>query len=319
MNAPSPAGDSLVRLAAVICTRSCPPGTADAVRSVLNGSTAPCLLIVVDQSASVGRDPLAEFADDARLVRIRSDRPGLSHARNIGAAAARQAGAQFVAFTDDDCTAAHSWIESLANTFAAHPEVAMIFGSTSRPAQHASAGVIPSYVPRSAALYRGIVSKPKVEGMGASMAIRLDAWSAVGGFDECLGAGTPLASADDNDMCMRLLHAGLVVAETPRAVVVHHGARHDGAIEVTVAGYMRGTGAACAKMMRLCGCAAIRPLAAIAWRWMRGKSAVDVGTRPGRWLRLRHFLGGAAVGFSMALDARTGRFIPHGAAPQPAA
>lgn len=319
MNAPSSAGASRDGTAVVICTRYCPPGVADAVRSALGASPGPRVVVVVDQSDPSVEDRLAEFAHDSRVVRIRSDARGLSCARNIGTSAARSAGAAIVAYTDDDCTVAEGWLGALADALGSARDVALVFGSTFPAPTSCPNDVIPSYIPRHEALYRGLASKPRVEGMGACMAIRTDAWSAIGGFDECLGAGTPLASADEHDVCIRLLRAGYAVAETPRAAVVHHGARHRGSVEEMVAGYMRGTGAASAKMARLCGPSAIRPLAAIAWRWMCGGSAVNIGPAPRRWHRLRHFLRGASVGLTMPIDPGTGRFIARGHAGRAAA
>lgn len=309
MSLPLSEGVSRDGLAVVICTRWCPLGAADAVRSALCTSPGPAVVVVVDQSGPSGEDPLAEFAHDSRVIRIRSDAHGLSRARNIGTSAALSAGAAIVAYTDDDCTVAEGWLGALADALGSARDVALVFGSTLPAPTDCFTDVIPSYMPQRAALYRGLSSKPRVEGMGACMAVRADAWSAVGGFDECLGAGTPLASADENDLCTRLLRAGYSVAEAPSAEVVHHGVRHRGSVEEMVAGYMRGTGAASAKMLRLCGPSAIRPLAAIAWRWLRGGSAVNVGPVSRRWWRLRHFLQGASIGLTMPLDPGTGRFL----------
>ena len=314
MSTPPPAAASPGGPAVVICTRLCPRGTADAVRSALATSVSPTAIFVVDQSDPPEFDTLAEFSGDSRVVRLRSNVQGLSHARNIGTNAALRIGATIVAYTDDDCTVKEGWLGALADALSAASDAALVFGSTLPAHTGCAHEVIPSYVPHRHAVYRGLRSKPLVEGMGACMAIRTDAWRAIGGFDECLGAGTPLASADENDVCFRLLHAGYAVAQTPLAEVIHHGARHRGSADEMVAGYMRGTGAASAKMLRLCGLSAIRPLAAIGWRWLRGGSAVNVGPVPRRWHRLRHFLRGASIGLTMPIEPSTGRFISRGKA-----
>lgn len=318
MASPSSADASRDGTAVVICTRYCPPGAADAVRSALGTSPGPRFIVVVDQSDPAGDDALAEFAHDSRVIRVRSDSRGLSCARNIGTSIALSEGAAMVAYTDDDCTVETGWLGALADAMGSASDVGLVFGSTVPATTACPTDVIPSYMPRHQSLYRGLSSKPRVEGMGACMAVRADAWSAIGGFDEYLGAGTPLCSADENDLCIRLLRAGYAVAETPRAEVLHHGVRHRGSVEEMVGGYMRGTGAASAKMLRLCGPSAIRPLAAIAWRWLRGGSAVNIGPAPRRWHRLLHFLLGASVGLTMPLDPRTGRFIARGQARQAA-
>lgn len=303
-------------LAVVICTRTCPLHVAALVRSVLMDSPSPGTLVVVDQSVVRGHGSLDEFAHDGRVIHLHDRGAGLARARNIGTEAAASAGARLVAFTDDDCTPVAGWLGALARPLLADQDVGLVFGRTVPGLPDRSDGVISSYSPPCEGIYRGIASKPRVEGMGACMAIRADAWRSVGGFDECLGAGTALASADENDLCIRLLREGFAVAETPRAEVVHHGVRHGDSVGEMVAGYMRGTGAASAKMVRLCGCASIRPLSAIAYRWLRGGAAVNTGPELRRWHRLSHFLRGASIGFTMALDPRTGRFMPPGSAPQ---
>jgi GT2 family glycosyltransferase len=308
MHAPSLADSSQAILAVVICTRSCPSNMGPLVRSALTNFARHGMVIVVDQSAASEGNGPADFAHDSRVVHVRDRGVGLARARNIGTAKAMSAGATFVAFTDDDCTPTSGWLDALVQSLRTDPGVGLVFGRTIPGPLAGPDAVIPSYSPPREALYRGLASKPRVEGMGACMAIRVDAWRSVGGFDECLGAGTALASADENDLCMRLLRAGFAVAETPHAAVVHHGVRHGRSVDDMVAGYMRGTGAASAKMVRLCGHSSVRPLAAIAWRWLCGGTAVDTGPATRRWQRLRHFLRGAAIGLTMPLDRRTGRF-----------
>ena len=47
----------------------------------------------------------------------------------------------------------------------------------------------------------------------------------LGGYDERLGAGGRFASADDNDMGLRLLDAGCEVRHVPEAIVLHRAWR----------------------------------------------------------------------------------------------
>ena len=205
--------------------------------------------------------------------------------------AAAAAGASFVAYTDDDCTVSPAWLSGFAATFAMAGDVALVFGTTRAAGHDAESGMIPAYVVPRDAILRGLGAKHHAEGMGACMAVRNKALLDVGGFDDRLGAGTPLAAAEENDLSVRMLLAGYAVAETPDAEVIHHGFRDRSAAVSLQAGYMRGTGAATAKMVRLGGVSALRPLAAM-----------------GR--RLRSFLEGAVDGWSSALDRRSGRFLP---------
>jgi GT2 family glycosyltransferase len=310
---PSDRGPS--SLALVVCTRSYPPHVSTLVRAVLSDLSGPATVVVVDQADECRRRGVDEFLQDHRVFNVHDRGVGLARARNLGMETAAATGARFVAFTDDDCTPTPGWLGALARPLLADPTVGIVFGRTVPALPTPADGVIPHYSPACEAVYRGMASKALVHGMGACMAVRVDAWRMVGGFDECLGAGTTLASADENDLCTRLLRAGFAAAETSRAVVVHHGVRHGDAADAVVAGYMRGTGAASAKMLRLCGWSSVRPLAAMACRWLRGGVAVDMGPRPRRWHRLRHFLRGASIGFTRAIEPRTGRFTAGGRTP----
>lgn len=294
--------------AVVVCTSHAPAGVVITVRSALDSLPTPELVIVVDQSEVRVDDPLAEFRADPRFVRIRMSERGLSRARNVGIAAAEAAGLHFVALTDDDCKPLGNWLAGFAVAFAEDSRVALIFGTT-RPADHdRRRGLIPGYIVHAPSAYEGLRSKPRIEGMGACMALRSVAWRQIGGFDESLGAGTPLAAAEENDLSARLLLAGYVVSETPDAEVLHFGFRDAASVDSLVAGYMRGSGAATAKMIRLAGTSAIGPVASIGWRWLGGKPGVDMGTFTSRWFRLRSFFEGFVVGWTASIDPRSGRF-----------
>lgn len=296
--------------AVVICTLQRPRTTADAVHSALAARPGPLAVIVIDQAAPGGDDPLAQFTTDSRFLRVPFAGRGLARARNIGMATAEAAGAEIVVFTDDDCIAEPGWLGGFGRVFAAHPDVGLAFGST-RPAAHdRAAGTIPGYVVRKTAVHRGIAAKSDVEAMGACMAVRAEHWRRIGGFDDWFGAGSSLASADENEFSIRMLAQGFSVAETTEAAVVHHGLRPRAAVGPMIAGYMRGSGAATAKMLRLGGLRGLVPLTAIGRRWLGGDSPVTVDFLPSRTARLTSFLRGMAVGFRAPLDRSTGRFVP---------
>lgn len=302
--------DRLGHVAAVLCTRHRPLGAREALASILATRPAPALVVVVDQADPDSADPLREFDGRPDVVRIQHRGTGLSRARNVAAAAAEARGATILAYTDDDCTVEIGWLAGLAAAFDTAGDVALVFGTTQAADHDQERGVIPAYVATRAAVHRGLSSKPRTEGMGACMAIRVDAWRAIGGFDDRLGPGTSLAAADENDLSIRLLHAGFAVAETPDAVVLHRGYRTGDDAAALLAGYMRGSGAAVAKMVRLGGARTMQPLVAIATRWLLGRSSVRMGNLPPRRVRLRNFLEGARLGWTWNLDPRTGRFLP---------
>jgi GT2 family glycosyltransferase len=301
-------------IVAVICTRSCPPMVADSVRAILADTRLPLRVIVVQQGDAPHDDPLAELESDPRLLKLHHGGVGLSRARNAGMAAAEAAGAFAVAFTDDDCVPQPGWIAELVAPFARFRQVGIVYGSTMAASHEPSLGCIPAYVIHERAIVRGIGSKAKVEGMGACMAVRVETWRRLKGFDDWLGAGTNLASAEENDFCSRALLAGYSVVETPSARVMHHGLRARGELADLIAGYMRGSGAAMAKMLRLGGAHTIPCFATTAGRWLGGRSAINVPMGSHRWLRFRAFLAGFLTGLCTPLDRDSGRFRPFRAA-----
>jgi len=304
-------GTMAYRSAAVICTRRRPPMVADAVRAILAGSPGPDHVIVVDQSAGGQGIPPAEFQHEPRVVWYAHSGVGLSRGRNVGMAIAEAAGAHVVAFTDDDCVPQAGWIAHFTAVLEQSQEVGLTYGST-KPASHdGEQGCIPASIVRRSARHRGIASKGAIEGMGACMAVRVDAWRAIGGFDDWLGAGTDLASAEDNDFCIRMLLAGFVVAETPLAAVIHHGFRSHGELDHLIAGYMRGSGAVMAKSLRLGGALALPCLAAASVRWIRGTFGVDLPVSPRRGPRLQAFWEGFRTGLTSPIERRSGRFLPY--------
>jgi len=315
MDSRSPTPDILPHVAVVICTRHRPPSVADTVRSALESRPAASRVIVVDQADADTADPLAEFDGLARFIRIRHDAVGLSRGRNIGTAVAATAGATIVAYTDDDCVAQPSWLSGFDKAFAGAADVAAVFGTVRAAAYDRTTGIIPAYEVREATILRGLANKPRAEGIGACMAVRVDAWRQLDGFDDWLGAGASLASGEDTDLIVRLLHAGFAVAETPATEVIHHGFRDWPSCRPLVAGYMRGIGAVNAKMIRLAGIRGLAPLATLGRRWLAGRPVVDLNHLPPRWFRLRRFLEGATAGWRLPIDRRSGRFLPvHGRA-----
>jgi len=294
-------------IAVVLCTRHRPPGVKRALDSILAVQPASGLIVIVDQADSSLFDHLQEFDGRPEVLRIHDKGTGLARARNIGTEAA---GASIVAYTDDDCTVDPKWLVGLNSAFALAPDVALVFGTTKAADHDREQGTIPSYMVSKNAIHRGLASKPHIEGMGACMAVRIDAWRSVGGFDDRLGAGTPLAAAEENDLSLRLLLAGFEVAETPAAEVLHHGFRDRFDASALMAGYMRGSGAATAKMVRLGGVDAILASAAIGKRWLSGRSGIKIGHLPPRWIRLASFIEGVTAGIKMEIDPATGRFLP---------
>jgi glycosyltransferase involved in cell wall biosynthesis len=301
--------DSAPAISVVIGTRNRSRDIGRAVGSILGSAYPRFEVIVVDQSDDTAtRDALSALTAAGRVRLVPDERRGLAEARNLGIA---QATGDIIAETDDDCEVAPDWLQRIADAFVADPMVGVVFGCVHAAPYDHDAGFLPAYEVRQAATRHGLGEKAKVEGIGACMAVRRSVWADIGGFDELLGAGAPFRAGEDTDFMMRALLRGYSVSETPDVGVVHYGFRPWEEGRRLIADYMFGLGATNAKMLRLGKARAIKPLAALAWRWMAGQPVVDLNHLPPRLLRLGAFLRGMRAGFTTPLDPATGRFAPR--------
>jgi len=172
-------------------------------------------VIVVDDGSS---PPLPATAG---ALLIRHDRPlGPAAARNAGW---RQAATALIAFVDADCEPEPGWLEALLPQFA-DPTVAGVAPRiVSRAALGAPAWLV-DYESQRSPLDRGR-HEARVRPGGpvpyvpsATLLVRTDALSAVGGFDERLRFG------EDVDLVWRLVEAGWTLRYEP-AVTVRHPTR----------------------------------------------------------------------------------------------
>lgn len=155
-----------------------------------------------------------------------ADRPGLSLARNLGAAAARGA---WLAYIDDDAVPDPGWAAAIA-TAAASPPVPAVLGGLIRPAWEAP---LPAWWPprllgvltileHDRAGTVGHDLPPRVEPYGANFIIRADALARLGGFPEGLGrVGRNLLSGEESLVVQRLRGLGESVRYDPAIAVTH--------------------------------------------------------------------------------------------------
>jgi glycosyltransferase involved in cell wall biosynthesis len=292
---PAETGRDAVRddVSVVICTRDRPAGVLMAVRSVLRDAPRADV-VVIDQSQGDQTQFLLAGEPGLATVRVIHSPPrGLAAARNTGVSSCH---GTMIAFTDDDCEVVPGWLAAMRAAFLPDERIGMVFGSVVAPEYDRGAGFVPAYQVPSFLVAHGLAQKTRIEGMGACMAVRRNAWEALSGFDEALGSGATFRAGEDSDFAMRALVGGWLVAETPEARVVHHGFRTWDQGHDLIAGYMYGLGATNMKMLRLGGWRAIRPLSTLAWRWLAGSPVVDLNHVPPRMPRLASFLRGAAHG-----------------------
>jgi glycosyltransferase involved in cell wall biosynthesis len=232
----------------LVCTSNRPDSLLRAVRSLLTTRDADFELIVIDQSNGLeSQRALSDAIADPRLRYVRVQPQGKGAALNEGL---RQARAEIVVCTDDDCEVPSGWISAMATTLVEQPTAAVAFCNIVAPPCDWTAGYIPTYERRENRLLRSLIDTCTGHGMGAGMALRRDVVQEWGGFDEQVGPGARFPSGDDWDIAHRALLKGWHVYETVDLRVLHHGFR---TLEQG-RGHMHrdwfGIGAVCAKPIR---------------------------------------------------------------------
>jgi glycosyltransferase involved in cell wall biosynthesis len=285
----------------VIPTRNRGAQAAEAAQAVLR-DPGDFELVVIDQSTNEETaNALRPLAGDSRLRVVRSDRKGLSVARNTGVAEAR---APIVAFTDDDCRPEAGWPTAMLRVFQEDPEASLVFGRVRLPPEVGSIGYAASFEPTQRVIHGGIPLPSVSLGVGANFAIRREVHEALGGFDPFLGPGTPhfRAGGEETDLLIRALHRGYRVVNAPECDVLHLGVRVGADIRKLAVGYQLGTGAAFGKLARLTGPTGLRDLTR--WAAFYASSIVSdvVHLRRPRPGVLCYFIAGAAMTFRYGID-----------------
>jgi len=210
------------------------------------------VVLVDNRTALPAIDPLPGLLARHPHVRcVREPRPGISAARNAGAAATD---ADVVAFTDDDVAVDPGWVSALADRFARYPDELAVTGlvvpaeleTTAQLQYEAHYGgfggtrtfdaVRISGSGRSglAVVGHGDDRQPETMpvygvgayGAGANMAFRRRELLARGGFDLHLGTGTPARGGEDLAALVDVLWSGGTIGYEP-AALVHHTHRRD--------------------------------------------------------------------------------------------
>jgi glycosyltransferase involved in cell wall biosynthesis len=224
-----------VSVSVVVCTRnraSALPPCLDSLKRLEHDTLD---FIVVDNSPTDDstRDLVAKMAsEDSRFQYVCEMLPGLSHARNRGLA---HTTSEIIAYTDDDVRVDPLWIKGLLRGFGRRADVGCVTGmvasaSLELPVEQYFDGRVGWSSNCEPVIYdarRGAVGTalyPYAGGMfgtGANFAVRSALLREIGGFDECLGAGSPCDGGEDFDIFVRLVRAGHSIAYEPAALVWH--------------------------------------------------------------------------------------------------
>jgi len=242
-------------LAIVVCSRDRPQRLRDCLGAVVE-QAADEILVVDSASATPAT---ASVAAEFGLRTVRVDAPGLARARN---AAMRATTASIVAFTDDDCMPKPDWSKAITSRFAKSAaegeRIGFMAGRVVADGEGQPVSVLLGAVPRR---YAGGDDASYI-GHGANLAVARECWEALNGFDELLGVGAALRSAEDTDLMWRALREGWIGHFDPHAVVSHMQWRGRGGALRASFGYGVGAGALRSKVGRMGGHQAARRFAA---------------------------------------------------------
>ena len=171
-------------------------------------------VIVVDDGSSQAVAGVVErYQDLLCLQYIYQENQGPAAARNNGA---RQANGRFLAFTDDDCAPASTWLQQLAIQLMKEPQ--KMVGGYTRNALPRNPFSITSqllidylyhYYNRTESRARFFTSN--------NFAVATELFWQVGGFAETM----PLAAGEDREICDRWLDHNFGMIYLPRAVIYH--------------------------------------------------------------------------------------------------
>ncbi len=186
--------------------------------SLQDAGDGDCECIVVDQNPDDRLLPIiAAWADRIAIRHLRSS-PGLSHARNVGLAAAT---GELLAFPDDDCWYSPCLLREVRSFFAANPRYALLSAGVRDESGTLSGN---RWVRDKCELATANLFRTSV---GMALFVRRGGGTGSFRFDESLGvgAGTRFGSGEDTDYVFRLLEAGLK-GRLDRSFTVYHS-RHD--------------------------------------------------------------------------------------------
>lgn len=278
----------------IIATRGRPAQLRESVAGILSGSYPNVEVVIVDNSPRGDAAPTvgALRSADERVRYVWEPVPGISRARNEGAA---RANGEVLAFTDDDVLISRQWVSALVATLSSPPIPACVTGL-----------IVPAELETSPQLWMWMASglnkgyrrrvfdahaadlpdlfpfRVGVYGSGANLAIRADAYRALGGFDEALGTGTRARGGEDLDLFLRLILAGQPLVYEPAAYLRHQdGRRFDDAIAQR-AGYGTGLAAVLTKHLMSGSAGALVRLAPRALRYLLSpRSPKNAGKQAG--------------------------------------
>jgi succinoglycan biosynthesis protein ExoM len=208
-----------------VCTNRHPGAVREALAALEQQVPREALALVTSGLSAAGQ---AAHSEAFGGLVLGEPRPGLSRARNRALAWAAEAGADALAFVDDDAVVEPGWWEALGRRWAEAPEEVACIGGPIRPRYSVSP---PAWFSDGIAhtltlLDRGSEVRdldPDLEAVyGANISFRVEPLRLVGGFDPALGhAGARVFFAEEDEAQRALVRLGYRVRYVPDAAVLH--------------------------------------------------------------------------------------------------
>lgn len=242
-NSPMSSGDiASCEYSIVIATRNRPEDLERCLFSVLASPRRDLEVLVADQSDTAETEDIVLACADPRVRYLHLDEPGKERAQNAAVSVAR---ARAIAFTDDDCTVSPAWIDDLESALRRFPTAMVVYGAVEAANHDEHELFIPTFDPPSERLIRRALFPAHQCGIGANMAVRREAFEALGGFEIEMGPGSPYRSGGDWELAFRALRCRMHVLQSPQISLVHHGSRRydDGSVRRLIFNNYYGIGA----------------------------------------------------------------------------
>ena len=238
------------------------------VRAILADRALDVAVYVIDQSAGFETfSALRQFAHDPRLHYFRTNTTGVAAARNIAIAVTDS---PWLLFTDDDCEPDPNWVRDMVRLGESSSGPVAIFGPMrphrliDRP-QERRGGMIPSWVPLGPASIRGHAGLC-LGGVTANVALNREAIELTGWFNEALGRGSAVNSAEDYEYAVRLLAAGGTIRHVLSPSVRHMSVVPRARIRESLRTDLRGSGRMLGWLVRGRNMHAAGQLARFVWK-----------------------------------------------------
>jgi GT2 family glycosyltransferase len=170
-------------------------------------------VVVVDDGSAMPVEPITrKFADRIQIQCLRQPNAGPASGRNSGLAVAR---GRFVAFTDDDCEPAPSWLSTLATAVVQHPDC-LIGGHTRNGASELICSEAAQLIVESVYRFYNRDSKNARFFTSNNMAAPAHLLRKLGGFDRLFRF-----AGEDRDLSERWRFAGYRLVFVADAIVIH--------------------------------------------------------------------------------------------------